>query len=311
MTNRPERWSLVSKRGKDGLDACLDPTSVNDPPLLTVEGPTSFGMNLDGTTDGKATPKSCAHEKFTSPTGTPGVDNQYYRLIGCIQAYRSIGYFYANPNESRKMQGLAIILVEITGVDDPKNDNDVDVAFYRSIDGYALDSTSKFVPYGSYRIDTFEGKPRYGDHVKGKIVNGVLTTESKDVSLPYFGNYTYQQMLIRDMRLEFTIAPDGNSATGLFAGYYDVDKMLHSVLGIGAIHADTFDACGSEYVAAHELADGYPDPKTGKCTALSAAWKVNAVPAYVIHPERGEVIGSAPASNQNPWNKFVAWIKGS
>ena len=103
--------------------------------------------------------------------------------------------------------------MEVEGVDDPRNDESVTVTFYRSIDGYALDSTSQFVPYGSYRVDTFEGEPRYGDTVQGKIVDGVLTTESGDVMLPYFGNYTYQQMQIRGMRMELEIDENEQTST--------------------------------------------------------------------------------------------------
>jgi hypothetical protein len=308
MTNRPERWREVAARGRDGADACIDPTSVDDPPLLTVEGKISYGMNLDGNIDGAPTPNTCRHENFTSPDGVAGIDNQFYRVVGCIQAYRSIGYFDANPNESRKMQALGIILMEITGVDDPRNDDAVDITFYRSIDGYAVDSTAQFVPFGSYRIDTFAGRPRYGDTVKGRIAGGVLTTDPGDVRLPYFGNYTYQQMLIRDMRMEFAIAPDGKSAAGLLAGYYDVEQMYHQIQGIGGIHADTFVACGALYDAAHAYADGYPDPVTGKCTALSAAWKVNAVAAYIIHPERDE---TAPAAARpGLWARLKGLIGG-
>jgi hypothetical protein len=40
------------------------------------------------------------------------------------------------------------------------------------------------------------------------------------------------------------------------------------------------------YVAAHKLADGYPDPKTGECTSLSAGFNVKAYAAFVLHPEK-------------------------
>lgn len=284
LNDRVARLRYTLNRGDDGADICMDPTAIKFPPLRTVEGTVSYGMNLDGNIDGAATTKSCQHENFTSPAGEPGIDNQFYRVAGCVHAYRTIGYFHANPNESRKIQSLAIILVEVTGVDDPRNDDSVEVTFYRSIDGYALDSTSRFVPYGSYRIDTFEGKPRYGDTVSGKIVDGVLMTEPKDVMLPYFGNYTYQQMRIRDMRMEFRIGESGDTSTGMLAGYYDVELMLHQAFGIGGVHANAFLSCPGLYEAAHKYADGYPDPETGECTALSSAWNIQAVPAHIVYP---------------------------
>ena len=56
-----------------------------------VKGKYGYGFNLDGTTDGHATPKSCAHQKFTAPNGTPAIDNQMYRIIGCVYGFRSDG----------------------------------------------------------------------------------------------------------------------------------------------------------------------------------------------------------------------------
>jgi hypothetical protein len=286
LKDRVGRIGLMLNRGANGENICLDPTSIEFPPLRTVQGKISYGMNLDGNVDGSPTENSCRHDNFVSPDGEPGIDNQFYRVAGCIHAYRSIGYFHANPNESRKIQSLAIILMEVTGVDDPRNDDDVEVTYYRSIDAYALDSTSQFVPYGSYRIDTFEGKPRYGDTVPGRIVDGVLTTDAKDVMLPYFGNYTYQQMRIRDMRMKLNIGEEGETSSGMLAGYYDIELMYHQVMGIGGVQANAFMSCPGLFEAAHQYADGYPDPETGKCTALSAAWNIQAVPAYIIYPLR-------------------------
>ena len=42
--------------------------------------------------------------------------------------------------------------------------------------------------------------------------------------------------------------------------------------------------CPSAYAAMKKFADGYRDPKTGQCTALSTAYRIEAVPAFVIHP---------------------------
>ena len=309
LTNRPERLRMSLNRGRNGADICMDPTSIDAPPLRTVKGSISFGMNLDENIDGEATANTCKHENFTSPEGEPGIDNQFYRVVGCIHAYRSVGYFFANPNESRKMQSLAIILMEVKDVDNPRNDDSVEVTFYRSIDGYAVDSTSQFVGYGSYRIDTFEGKPRYGDTVKGKIVDGVLTTEPADVMLPYFGNYTYQQMRIRDMRMEFVIDENEETSTGLLAGYYDVELVYHQAMGIGGVHSNAFISCPGLFETANKYADGYPDPETGKCTALSAAWHIQAVPAHIIHPLKPQAPRKATAPDeQGLWDKVIAFM---
>ena len=180
------RW--LTFRGPNGEDICEQPTAIQDPPLTIIEGKYSYGIDLDGNSDGVATSKSCAHRTFNGMNGEPGVDNQMYRLLGCIQAWRSSGHLEFNANGQRRSSGLGMILVEITGVDDIRNDDDVKVTFYRGNGSFNLDSKNNVLPFGTYDIDMENGKARYGDTVAGRISNGVLTTQPADVHLPYYGN---------------------------------------------------------------------------------------------------------------------------
>ena len=298
LRTRESRYAEAIHRGPNGEDICIEPTVVSDPPLIRAEGGTSFGMNLDGTTDGRATPKSCPHGKFTGVDGTPGVDDQLYRVLGCVFGFRSHGSYEMQANEARKTDGRGMILIEITGVEDPRNSPDVHVSFYRGLGTFALNGGADFVPFASYRIDEAKGSPRYGSTVRGKIENGVLTTESGDVHIPFYGNHTYMNQLFRDFRLRLEIAPDGALASGLAAGYYGVDQLMFYVGGLGPIQSTGYSNCPSIYVAAHELADGYPDPETGECTALSAAYNLKAVAAFVIHPGTESNGGSTPGTLQ-------------
>ena len=287
------RLPTAFKRGPNGENVCFNPTVVTDPPMRIVEGKYSYGVNLDGTTDGKATPKTCAHEKFTHPDGTPGIDNQMYRLVGCVYGWRKGGLPELNAHEGRRTSGLGMTLIEITGVDDARNDDDVTVTFYRSVDQFALDGAGKPLSFSSYNIDTErDGKPRYGDSLKGKIKDGVVTTVRGDVRLPFYGNYNFMHPAIKDMALKLEIAADGTSAKGQVTGYYDADEFIYYVQGMTG-HSSTADDCPAMYVAAHELADGYPDPKTGACTHLSSSFDVTAYAAFVIHPKQERLTAGA------------------
>ncbi len=281
-----ERFIMALQRGPNKENVCLNPTLVKDPPMFTVEGPTAYGMNLDGTTDGKATPKTCAHQKFTGVDGTPAVDNQVYRLLGCIYGWHKYDNIQSNANINRKTTGNGIVLVEVTGVDDTRNDDNVSVTFHHAIDQYALDGQGEFQPYASYRTDPTlkaDGTRRYGGTVRGKIVNGELTTEPADLNLPFYGNYTYMDEFFRDFRIRMKIAEDGETAKGTAAGYYDVDQLVYYIGGLGVIMFPSQADCPAIYVAAHQLADGYPDPKTGECKSLSSAYNFEAVSAFTIH----------------------------
>ena len=288
-----DRNGVAMRRGPKGEDVCLNPEVVTDPPLKIIEGKFSYGANLDGTTDGSATAKTCKHHKFTGVDGTPAVDNQLYRLVGCTYGWRKGGLIELNANEMRGTSGLGMALIEITNVDNPRNDDDVTVTFYRSIDQFAMDGQGQPLPFTSYRVEADEsGKVSYGDTLKGKIKNGVLTTERGDVSIPFYGNYNFMHPVIKDFGLEMTIAEDGASANGMITGYYNVDEFTYYVGGMAG-HASAADNCPSLWAMSKMLADGYPDPKTGECTMLSSAFDIQAHAAYVVLPKDQKIVKAA------------------
>ena len=90
---------------------------------------------------------------------------------------------------------------------------------------------------------------------------------------------------IKDMRLRLELSEDGAKVNGMASGYYGVDQLMFYIGGLGPISSTAISNCPSIYLAAHELADGHPDPQTGKCTALSSAYNFRAVAAFIIHPK--------------------------
>ena len=279
--NRPTR------RGANGENVCHFPTSAVDPPLLEAEGKLSYGINLDGTQDGKATAKSCAHEKFQGVDGTPAVDNQMYRLLGCTYGWCHYGIVDINADGQRKANGLGLILIEVRNVDDLQNDDDVEVAFYRSIDRVAVDGSASPLPYGTYRIDTVNGVPRYGSVVKGKIVKGELITQPANVNLPFYGNYTFIEQRFRDLSLHLEIDPSGEHAKGTIAGYYDVEQLWDYIRGLSLTSTHQY-SCPAVFTALKKLADGYPDA-SGQCTHISSAFLVKAVNGFIQHPTESKI----------------------
>jgi len=290
------RLKHANQRGENGEDVCVHPTSVQDPPLKIVEGKYSYGIDLDGEQEGKATPKSCKHDNFVGFNGEAGIDNQMYRLLGCVQAFKKDGHIEKNANSHRLSSGLGMILIEVTGIDDLKNDDEVRVTFYRGVGSFYLDSKGKVLPYASYQIDHENSTPRYGDSAPGKIVNGMLETVAADVDLPLFGNYQYDRQTIKEMRVHMPLQSREDKIEGMVYGYYGVEQIYSYVRGLLTTFPNRHKySCPGIYVAAHELADGHPDPETGECTTLSSAFKFEAVPAFVTHPneETAAAVGTA------------------
>ncbi len=272
------RLMLSHLRGPKGENVCWNPTATKDPPLITVEGKLSYGMDLD---HGDAA-NTCQHEEFEGLGGEKGVDNQVYRVLGCIHGWRSDGYMENNANRERRDTSLGITLIEVTDVDDLKNDPDVKVGFYRAVTPLPKGGTGDVLPNASYRIDDPQ---RYGTIAHGRIENGVLKTDAVDAHLPFYGNVVEMEMYIRGMRVELDVDQSGKPVKGLIAGYHDLDNWWGYMQRIGVFAASGQYSCPAIYEASHRLADGYKDPKTGKCTALSSAYRIEAVPAYIIHPD--------------------------
>ncbi len=175
------RRAMSALRGPNGEDVCWYPESVIDPPLKTIEGSISFGMDLDGRGGAEVPGQTCAHDDFTSPDGVSGIDNQMYRLLGCIYGYRESGYFETNANGELRDTSQGVILIEVSGVDDRRNDDEVTVRMHRANDVLLKDTAGEILPFASLRIHEV---PRYGTATTGRIVDGVLTTEPIDAFLP-------------------------------------------------------------------------------------------------------------------------------
>ncbi|MBT4738823.1 MAG: hypothetical protein HOO09_00455 [Rhodospirillaceae bacterium] len=287
----------VNYRGPNGEDICAEPTSVVDPPLKIVEGKYSYGIDLDNNEDGQATPKTCTHKNFAGLNGENGIDNQMYRLMGCVEAWRSYGHIESNANSHRVSSGLGMILMEVTGVDDLLNDDSVKVIFYRGVGSFTLDSKGEVLPFASYEIDHENGEPRYNDMVSGKIVDGVLKTVAADVHIPHYGNYQYLRQLIQDMQVDMELPTESGKTSGMVYGYYGVEQFYSYVRGMLTSFPNRHKfSCPPIYVAAHELADGHPDPESGECTTLSSAFKFNAVRAFINHPEPEKLASTSDSS---------------
>ena len=85
-------WKGEFLNGPGGENVCQNPKSfLNDPrhpPHRGIQSRVSYGLNLDGTPDGRATPLTCEHPKFEGLNGEAAVDNQLYRAVGCYKSRR-------------------------------------------------------------------------------------------------------------------------------------------------------------------------------------------------------------------------------
>ena len=238
---------------------------------------TAIGLNLDG----KAGPND-----FTSPDGDKGVDNQLYRVLGCVAHFRGPdGSLYFFGNKFAQATNYDRVLIELTNVDNLANSDNVTVTTYRGLDYLMPDAGGNdYTPGGTERADMRFGK-KFISQFHGKIVDGVLTTDAQDMYFP--ASMTFADVSVehlRAARFRLKLSPTG--ATGLVGSYADIESFYRTLVKSWSTHHQSYgqSSATSIYRALHRLADAYPDPATGANTAISSALEVRFTQAFIEHP---------------------------
>lgn len=255
-------------------------------PFHEVQTKKGYGLNLDG---------KVGAEDFVDPrTGEQGIDNQAYRVLGCIIGFRGPdGVEYIYQDRGITQDEFNRQLVELTDVDSLVNDDDVTITIYRGMDRLMMDATAKVIlPGGTQRIESRWGK-RLIRQVKGRIVAGVLTSEPLDyLMIPWENLGVPTHQLLRNFSLRMKLSP--TSAQGLYGGYADVDNWYRYLIRNDSTHhLSNGQISGISLVrAAYAHADAYPDAQTGKNTAISVALDAKWTQVHIVHPE-GEAVKNA------------------
>ena len=243
--------------------------------FLEVEGEFSWGLNLDG---------EVGPNDFVHPDGSPGIDNEVYRAVGCVIGFRGPdGVEFIFQNKAIVDERYNRMMVELTEVDDLENDDSVTVTVYRGMDRLLTDATgSRVMPGGTQRVDR-----RWGQNlirqVEARIVGSVLITEPiGDLIIPWQNLSVPSIQLFRDARFELDLSAEG--ATGLLAGYADVDTWYYQLIRNDSTHhLSNGQISGiSLYKALRRLADAYPDPETGENTAISTALDIKMKQVFIV-----------------------------
>lgn len=284
---RPENADELQKAymvdfvfGADGSNTCQNPEKYPRGPQRMVQGKIARGMNLDG----KISP-----EDFTSPDGESGVDNALYKAVGCSLYYRGLDENFGDAIrqiDKYLSNGEQTTLLILKGVDDMRDDREVEVVIASSDDIPPLDSAQRIIPNGSLTVT----ENHAWRHVaRGSIKDGVLTSEPIDFSLNGRVGLANGLLAKRDVRefhqarFRLKLSDDGSSISGIMGAYRTIAQARQIQFHAGSAAA-TFQGieCAGEYWAMVEAADGLPDATTGKFTGLSVAYDVKGVPAYIF-----------------------------
>ncbi|HEV7694219.1 MAG TPA: hypothetical protein VGO52_25515, partial [Hyphomonadaceae bacterium] len=270
-------------RGKDRANIYIHPELTPDPGLTPVTGKIGEGIDLDGN---KA-------NGFTSPQGEKGIDNEFYRTLGCWMTYRGpprlAGTSLSRNDEMR--EGSWTILMVLSGKgDDPMNDSDVKIGFYNSKDPMVKDGAGNVARKYTFKITPdakFEGI------LKAKTVNGeVVTTEPTKEMWLRDPSYTRELQLL-NAQARFKMRPDG-SLSGLLAGYrpwFPIYRGWVEARG-SVIEQLTWVQLPGVWYALKRNADYSPEGANGEKTHISFAMRIDAIPAYVMTPDAKTQVAS-------------------
>jgi hypothetical protein len=281
----------MGMRGPRKLDVTMLPSIVRDPghaePLLNL----ARGIDLDGD-DGKGSPApgTCKHRNYESVDGRTGIDNQLYTVQGCVAGFQGHKGFILQFANNQMHDGAMSILLDISGIDDERNDDSVYVTLFYSLDPMAKSGVGgKILPDYTFRVTDNPDYTHYFSRMRAHIVDGVLTTdrlEQFQMNLGVYGTPKELTLTNAQMRLEFQT--DG-TIKGVIGGYQDWRKI-----------ASTYTTSTSEmyhgfqqpalYNSLKRAADGLQDPSTGECNGISSAYDIEGVPAFLPRSKGKELM---------------------
>jgi len=271
------------------IDSYINPFTAPDAGMQQVTGRIAEGFNLDGNANTGG---------FSDVSGERGIDNALYRAWGCIMSYRGTPYHaYLSQRANDKMlDGLYTFVIRVSGNADPMNDDHVTVELAYSPDHVVKDPMGNVVRDVSFRVVKAEQYTRLKAHIR----NGVLETEQADVHIPAFswGETNRGDALFQKGRVRLALTKDGG-LSGLVGGYRDWrDVYARDTFNVpsGGATRETYyhENQISMYYALKRNADGMPDPKTGRNTAISAAFRFTAKPAFVVDPPAPVAVDQPP-----------------
>lgn len=277
---RGEYLDAIENRARiDGKPANIyqNPTGQPDTNLNPVDGKFGRGFNLDGKATGA---------QFEDPdTHETGVDNNHFRALGCTNSQRALPpdrsayWAYAWDGMRSTMPGWVL---SVSG-EDLSKDGEVTVRLDRAMEAVPIDANGNARRNSTFRI---AADPRSQNELKGRIKDQILYVDTGHLHMtgePFF--FVDFDLVNTHMRFDLKGKPDG-TLDGLVGGYQEWMKIYYTYAASGTPQESMigFDTPGF-YYSLRKWADGYPDPKTGENTRISATYRLELVPAFAVKPD--------------------------
>jgi hypothetical protein len=236
------------------------------------------GLDVDGVVSDENDATGCYKPDFVGPDGTPGIDNQIATLWPIVEQQVGKDNIDTILNAAI-LNGQLIILMSVRGVDDPVNDDCVDVAFGAGTGLPQLDTSGKVVANQTFGwnldVDPVSVVPR------GRIENGMLLAGPGEIVVPVRILDAKFSLKLHSTRVRMKVTTDPLTGGATLAGYVGggiaVDDLAEIIKGLN-IGASVMGAIVPLLASRADLgADA-----EGTCHQVSAALKFETTPAFVM-----------------------------
>lgn len=235
----------------------------------------SQGFDLDGFTTVEGGTTGCGIPDYTSPDGAVGIDNSFAPVLPALE---NVGGDALDPLVQASIDdGSLLLLIEMAGLDDPAEDDCVDLHVQRGIGPPAI-GTNGFILPGQ----TFEQDLDAPDSIVecATMTDNVLHAAPFNMRLPLniFDEFVDFEMLDGILEMEFH---DDGTYSGAFGGGIETAELIANVNGLDAIPEAIPDLIETVMDVRADLAP----TNGGDCSRISVTFRFSGVSAYLFPDE--------------------------
>jgi hypothetical protein len=267
----------------ESFDGSAIPTSCDAPDRQTMamvnvlrfaregEGGRVPGIDLDQRVSDNRDAQGCFQADATSPDGTPGVDAAFSTLLPALEAVG--GDAIEGLVQSAINMGELLLAIEVTGLDDPLNDDCVQVRISRGAGVPSLGTDGLLLAGQTYERDA-EGPVSL---ITGATIrDGVLEAGPFELALPLQVFDRFILFNVRQARLKVQVT-QGGDWVGVMGGAVLISEIEQVARDAG----ETVSAVLQTIVG--QAADLQPN-EAGVCQALSVALVFDARDGFFYGP---------------------------
>ena len=233
------------------------------------------GFDLDERVSEADDADTCRHGDLVDPEGRAGIDNQLAIIWPLIEPV--IGEAVHALLQGAINEGRVLIIMELVGVDDLLNDDDVTLNVYRVTAVPEVGTFGLISPDQTFYYD-YDGPLSTVEHAA--IVDGEVVAGPVEIQIPLqILDLNYVATVYRG-QVRLQIREDG-SFEGVIGGGFDVAVWLETLF-------DTNAEAEARLVAPVFEANADMEKVDGVCTKISVAFKFEGATAFVVRDAEQE-----------------------